>query len=194
MRTHTQDHTDTFPALMNTTTYDPTTNLVSISPAARWLSVYQTLDPLSVSIPGGRLGPVGAGGLLTGGGFSFYLYQRGPACDGVSNFEVVLANGFVVSANADDNADLWVALKGGVGSNYGVVTRIDMDAEPRTPIWGGERTYPASASDEVVTALAEWTEGIEGYQNGSAVVFWTYRPANEEIVVHTVLTDVGGEV
>lgn len=64
---------------MNTTTYDPTTNLVSISPAARWLYVYQTLDQLNVSIPGARLGPVGAGGMLTGGGFSFYLYQRGPS-------------------------------------------------------------------------------------------------------------------
>lgn len=78
-----------------------------------------------------------------------------------------------------------------VGSNYNVVMCTNMDAEPRAPISGGERTYPASASGEVVTALAEWTEGMEGYQNGSAVVFWTYKPADGEIVVHTVLTDVG---
>ncbi|GME65599.1 FAD linked oxidase [Neofusicoccum parvum] len=178
---------------MNTTTYDETQGLVSILPAARWLHVYQTLDPLNVGIPGGRIGTVGVGGLVTGGGFSFYLYQRGLVCDSVRNFEVVLASGKIINANSEENADLHTALKGGSG-NFGIVTRVDMNAFERAPIWGGTRTYPESATEDHIQAIVGWTENIENYQNGSAVIFWTYKPADGAIIVNSVLTDVGGAV
>lgn len=178
---------------MNTTTYNATAGVVSIQPAARWLSVYQTTDPLDVGVLGGRLATVGVGGLVTGGGFSFYLYQRGLVCDSVQGFEVVLANGTIVEANRGVNADLHTVLKGGSG-NFGIVTRIDMEAFERTPIWGGSRTYTADATEDHILAIVDWTDNIENYQNGSAVIFWTYKPSDGAIVVNSALTDVGGVV
>ncbi|KAF9634931.1 FAD linked oxidase [Lasiodiplodia theobromae] len=179
--------------LMNTTAYNATGGVVSIQPAARWLSVYQTTDPLDVGVLGGRLSTVGVGGLVTGGGFSFYLYQRGLVCDSVQGFEVALANGTIVEANRSVNADLYTVLKGGSG-NFGIVTRIDMEAFERTPIWGGTRTYTADATEDHILAIVDWTDNIENYQNGSAVIFWTYKPSDGAIVVNSVLTDVGGVV
>lgn len=56
--------------------------------------------------------------------YSFHTNSRGFACDNVGNFEVVLADGSIVNANAEENSDLWRSLKGASG-NFGFVTRID---------------------------------------------------------------------
>lgn len=56
--------------------------------------------------------------------YSFHSNLKGFACDSVVNFEIVLANGTIINANANENADLWKAQKGGSG-NFGFVTRID---------------------------------------------------------------------
>ena len=63
-------------------------------------------------------GDVGVGGLLLGGGVSFLSAQFGFACDNVLNYEVVLADGSIVNANATSNTDLFWALKGG-GNQFG---------------------------------------------------------------------------
>lgn len=53
---------------MNQTTYDRNRSTASIGPGSRWVNVYQVLDRLGVSVPGGRAGSVGVGGLTLGGG------------------------------------------------------------------------------------------------------------------------------
>jgi FAD/FMN-containing dehydrogenase len=70
---------------------------------------------------GGREGGVGVGGLTLGGSLSFHTARRGMAADDMANFEVVLADGSVVNANAQENPDLFKAFKGG-GNNFGVVS------------------------------------------------------------------------
>jgi FAD/FMN-containing dehydrogenase len=52
---------------------------------------------------------------------SFYSTKHGFACDSVLDFEVVLASGEVIHANAGENNDLFKSLKGGL-NNFGVVT------------------------------------------------------------------------
>ena len=52
---------------MNSTTYHAENLTASILPGARWSSVYNTLTPLGVMVPGGRAASVGVGGLVTGG-------------------------------------------------------------------------------------------------------------------------------
>jgi FAD/FMN-containing dehydrogenase len=79
--------------LMNSTKLDPETKIASIQPGSRWGQVYATLDPLGVTVPGGRAASVGVAGFLMGGGNSFFTAQQGFACDTVKNFEVVLTSG-----------------------------------------------------------------------------------------------------
>lgn len=110
---------------LNATSYDTDTKLASVEPGAKWRDVYDALTPHGVTTTGGRADLVGVGGFITGGGYSFYHGARGFACDNVQNFEVVLADGQIVNANANENADLWKALKGSSG-NLGFVTRFDL--------------------------------------------------------------------
>lgn len=57
-------------------------------------------------------------------------------------FEVVLPNGAIVNANQFSNIGLWIALKGGSGSNFGIVTRIDMKSLKQGKVRAGEVTTP----------------------------------------------------
>ncbi|KAK5630101.1 hypothetical protein RRF57_005816 [Xylaria bambusicola] len=110
---------------MNTTTYDIESKTASIQPGCRWKWVFETLAKYGVAVTGGRDSDVGAGGFILGGGNSFWSASHGWACDNVANFEVVLADGSIIQANAKENVDLWTALKGGSG-NLGIVTRFDI--------------------------------------------------------------------
>lgn len=110
--------------------------LVDIGPGARWRDVYAALDKHGLMVPGGREGPVGVGGLLLGGGISFLSGSRGLACDSVAAFEVVLADGRVVQASQTVHPDLFWAVKGG-SNNFGVVTKVRMQALRSRPVWGG---------------------------------------------------------
>jgi hypothetical protein len=98
--------------------------------------VYSKLDAIGVGTSGGRVATVGVGGLVTGGGISFFSREHGLVCDNVQTFQVVLANGTIVEATETENSDLYQALKGGSG-NFGIVTRIDMAAFPSGKMWGG---------------------------------------------------------
>lgn len=89
------------------------------------------------------------------GGLSCFSARKGFACDNVKNFEVVLANGQIVNANAEENSDLWLALKGG-SNNFGIVTRFDLLAFKQDYFWGGIRVWDEHASLQLLSAFADF--------------------------------------
>lgn len=180
---------------MNETKYNNDTGIASLSPGSRWNEVYRVLDPIDVGVQGGAIGSVGVGGLLLGGGFSPYLYQRGFAMDDIYKLEVVLANGTIVEASSDQNDDLYQALKGGGASNFGIVTRYDMRTFKRAPIWSTFRQYFEDDSTNAahIRALKHWTDNPEAYPNGAAFVWWTYRPRENRTVLLSSLSDTSGQ-
>jgi FAD/FMN-containing dehydrogenase len=91
---------------------------INVGPGRRWIDVYKALDGTGRTVLGGRTPDVGVGGLLLGGGIPSFSSEFGFACDHVSSYEVVLANGTMVKADKNVHEDLWWALKGG-GSNFG---------------------------------------------------------------------------
>ena len=91
---------------------------------------------------------------LSTGGLSYFSARKGFASDNVVNFEVVLANGEVVNANATSNSGLWWALKGG-SNNFGVVTRFDLRAFQQGSFWGGIVLYADSASPSLLEAFVD---------------------------------------
>ncbi|OBT98549.1 hypothetical protein VE01_03636 [Pseudogymnoascus verrucosus] len=108
-------------------------SVVKVGAGAKWLSVYQFLDPLGVAVAGGRNGDVGVGGLLLGGGIAHFSPRVGWACDNVVNFEIVLGNGTLTNANLTSHPSLFRALKGGA-NNFGIVTRVDLSTFPQGDI------------------------------------------------------------
>lgn len=167
---------------MNGTTYNAETEIASISPAARWGSVYAALEPLHRMVAGGRGSTVGVGGFLLGGGISHHAPRVGLSCDNVVNFQVVLANGSIADANKTSNADLFTALKGG-SSNFGIVTRYDMETFEQEDLWGGIVTWPASTADQHFKALVDFGLNPDRDPNAALIVFQGYSTASPTNVV-----------
>ncbi|KAH9999241.1 hypothetical protein F4779DRAFT_605429 [Xylariaceae sp. FL0662B] len=179
--------------LMSNTTYVPETKIARIGAGSRWREAYSALEPFGVTVPGGRTSTVGVGGFLLGGGNTFYTARRGFGCDNVVNYEVVIASGEIINANADENSDLFKALKGG-SANFGIVTRFDMQAFEAPELWGGLVSYPTSTTQQHIDAYVDWVDNIENYPDGSAISFWTYDPKAKDIIITAAYEDTTGSV
>lgn len=114
---------------------------VSVGPGQTWYDVYKVLDPLGLSVVGGREAGVGVGGFLLGGGISYFSGRFGWGCDNVKAYEVILADGRIVTASPTSNSDLYWALRGGGGSNFGIVSKFDLASFDQGLLWGGGRYY-----------------------------------------------------
>lgn len=179
---------------MTHVTYDAHTKLASIHPGPRWGDVYQELLKYDVCVTGARDGNVGIAGFLTGGGNSYYAGLHGFACDNVANFEVVLANGDVVNANATSHSDLWTALKGGSG-NFGIVTRFDMYTFPAKDIWGGIRAAARSEGDELAQTVVDFTNNNKKNAENAYILNYTFNPSlSPDILVAQVIVDSNGVI
>ncbi len=78
-------------------------------------------------------------------------------CSNVISYQVVLADGRIVTASADENADLWKALKGG-GNNFGVVSQFKLRAFPASEnIWSGTFVVMGFLGNAPIKAFHEHT-------------------------------------
>ncbi|GAW20870.1 hypothetical protein ANO14919_103820 [Xylariales sp. No.14919] len=125
---------------------------VSISAGESWGAVYDELGQRGLGCAGSRSARGGIGGLPTQGGLSFFSSRDGFICDDVINYEVALASGDIVNANAEENMDLWLALRGG-GNNFGIITSIRMRTFKQGPFYGGSLYYLGSKFPGQVEAL-----------------------------------------
>ncbi|KAF3032091.1 hypothetical protein E8E11_001310 [Didymella keratinophila] len=166
---------------LNFTLFDEGSNLLSGGPGVHWQAVYEYAESQGIMIPEARLGEVGVGSLLCGGGLSYHMHEKCLAMDSVKKYEVVLANGTIVKTSQEVNADLWLALKSSQ-CTFAIVTRFDLEAFPDPKLWGGVLSYANSAetTSNFVTALKRFTDDIETYLPGTAWVYWVHNGADSE--------------
>jgi hypothetical protein len=98
----------------------------------------------------------------------------------------------IINANADENADLFQALKGGSGANFGIVTKFDMFAFEAGNLWGGTATYNKTETPKLIDSYVKWTNNVANYPDGSSIIFWSYLPTIKDIVVLAAYEDTMG--
>ncbi|KAL2209517.1 FAD-binding domain-containing protein [Sarocladium strictum] len=126
-------------------------SLLTVGGGCTWSSVYDFLDPLNLTVVGGRAHQVGVGGSTLGGGISFYSGHYGLMCSNVVSYKVVLADGLITTASEDTNTDLWRALKGGA-NNFGVVAEFVLRVYPGGPVWNNFTITPSFMTSSVLRA------------------------------------------
>lgn len=110
-----------------------------------------------LAAPLGFVSNTGIAGLTLGGGFGYMTRRFGWTCDNLAGLDVVTAEGRVVRASENANADLFWALRGG-GGNFGVVTNFDYKLYPVGPmIMGGAIAWPASEVPGVLELFLQVT-------------------------------------
>ncbi|KAL5366281.1 hypothetical protein BJX96DRAFT_180588 [Aspergillus floccosus] len=169
---------------INSTVFNPQSTTASIGAGAKWASVYRALKKHGVAVTRGRADSVGVGGLVTGGGLSFFTAQHGFVCDNVQSFEVVLADGTLVIANSTSHSSLFRELKGG-SNNVGIVTKIELATFPQGDLWGGIIGHQASTIPLQIGALVNFTERIVDDPFASLVTIWQYTSESEQLEAAT---------
>ena len=87
---------------------------------------YEFLGQKNYPFPGGGCPTVGITGLILGGGWGYSSRYLGLACDSLIEVEIINNNGEKIIVNKDNNSDLFWALKGGGGGNFGVITLLTL--------------------------------------------------------------------
>ncbi|NNF28597.1 MAG: FAD-binding oxidoreductase [Gemmatimonadetes bacterium] len=108
--------------------------------------------------PMGTVSHTGVGGLATGGGFGRLARRYGLSLDNMTTVDVVAADGKLYQASAEENEDLFWAVRGG-GGNFGVVTSFEFQLHPmQRDVVGGAILYPLSMMRDVLERYREYHE------------------------------------
>jgi FAD/FMN-containing dehydrogenase len=129
----------------------------TVGAGASLVQVYDALGTRGRGIPGGSCPTVGIAGLTQGGGVGVLTRAYGLTCDSVTEMEVVLGNGTMLTASAGNNGDLFWALRGGGGGHLGVVTSFTFKTFAAPTITRAYVAWPFSAAGQVVP---RWLETI----------------------------------
>jgi len=130
-----------------------------VGAGALWGDVVPRASEFGLAALHGSSSNVGVAGYTLGGGVSFYHRKHGLACNQVTAIELVTADGEQVRVDANNDPDLFWALRGGGGS-FGVVTALEFDLLPLPEIFAGALLFPAEQAKEVLHGWHEWTAGM----------------------------------
>jgi FAD/FMN-containing dehydrogenase len=139
---------------LNGLTQGPST--VTIGPGAHGVDAVGALSAQGLALVTGSCPTVAAGGYIQGGGFGPLSRKYGMACDRLVSADVVLTDGTVVRADATHNPDLYWALRGGGGGNFGVVTRYEVRPIAISRITSFTLSFAFAAAQQVIAAYQQW--------------------------------------
>ncbi|HTX33157.1 MAG TPA: FAD-binding oxidoreductase [Solirubrobacteraceae bacterium] len=144
---------------------DPEARTVRVGGGCVWGEVDAATGEYGLATPSGIISTTGVGGLTLGGGLGHLTRGCGLTIDNLLEAEVVLANGDIVRANADEHPDLYWALRGG-GGNFGVVTSFLFRLHEVGTIFGGPTFWPADQGAEVLSVYREFLPSAPRELNG----------------------------
>jgi FAD/FMN-containing dehydrogenase len=115
---------------MNTVNVNISAGTATVGAGARLIDVYAALAQHGLALPAGSCATVGVAGLTLGGGISVLGRKFGLTCDNLLSAQVILADGRLLTCDANHDPDLFWALRGGGGGNFGVVTSFIFRTHP----------------------------------------------------------------
>ncbi|KAF9047035.1 FAD-binding domain-containing protein [Hymenopellis radicata] len=158
---------------------------VFVGPGALWIKVYEELASVNLTTTGGRASSVGVGGFLLGGGITPLSYKHGFANENILSYEVVLANGTVVTANAHHHSDLLEALRLG-STNYGVVTRFELPTFPITPLFAGLQVHDATNAHAILSNFPSFVHAADKSRESAAIFTIALASSMKQTMVITL--------
>ncbi len=136
--------------------FDSATGNVTMPAATDLHAVQQALAGAGRAIPTGSCPTVGVGGLALGGGMGADSRHAGLTCDALKWATVVLPSGETVTASADDHPDLFWALRGGGGGNFGVTTSMTFSTFPTADSDVVRVDFSPSSAAQVLAGWQTW--------------------------------------
>ena len=166
-----------------------------VGAGVRLRDLYRRLADYGVAIPAGTCPGVGIAGLTLGGGIGFLSRQYGLTCDNLLAVELVGAQGDVLRASEEENPDLFWALRGGGGGNFGIATAFTFRVHRIGEVAVFEMTWPWDDVAEVLDAWQRWapfaddrlTVGFAVPDPGAGVVIASGQFTGSRTELHTLI-------
>ena len=154
---------------------DPANKTVRVEGGCVWADVDHATHPFGLAVPSGFISTTGVGGLTLGGGIGYLARQYGLTIDNLLGVDMVLADGRFVTANVEENADLFWAVRGG-GGNFGVVTSFLFKGRPVHTVYGGPMFWPLEKAANLIDFWQDFILNAPDEMNGW-FAFVTVPPA-----------------
>jgi FAD/FMN-containing dehydrogenase len=127
-----------------------------IGAGARLIDIYTALAGVGRCLPAGTCPSVGIAGLTLGGGIGILSRKYGLTCDRLVSATVVTADGTSRTVSASVEPDLFWALRGGGGGNFGVVTSFTFDTVPAPQLVVFSLDFPVGSVPDVFGGWQQW--------------------------------------
>jgi FAD/FMN-containing dehydrogenase len=144
---------------------DPAARTVRVGGGCTWGDIDHATHAFGLAVPSGIISTTGVGGLTLGGGIGHLTRQYGLTIDNLLAADVVLADGKFVVASADENSDLFWAIRGG-GGNFGVVTSFLFQAHPVSIVCGGPMLWEMDQAADIMKWYREFIKQAPEEING----------------------------
>jgi len=145
---------------------DPTARTVRVGAGCLWGDVDHATHAFGMAVPCGFISSTGVAGLTLGGGIGYLSRRYGLTIDNLLSVDMVTADGRFVTASADENPDLFWAVRGG-GGNFGVVTSFEFRPQPVSIVQFGPTFWPLEQAADVLKAyrkfIGEAPEEVNGF-------------------------------
>ncbi len=163
---------------MRGVTIDVEARSARVAAGTLWLEVTGPASEAGLAPLSGSSPDVGVVGYSLGGGVSWLARKHGLAANSILAIELVTADGRLRRVDADHDAELFWALRGGGGS-FGVVTAMELALYPYSQMYAGAMFWPWERSAEVLHAWREWTKTAPDEATTSARIM--QMPPMEEV-------------
>lgn len=148
---------------------DPDSRVATIGAGLKWEAVQAAAAPLGLTAITGASPDVGAVGLTLGGGIGPLARSHGYTSDYATSFRVVTGDGEALTASAEENPDLFWALRGGKGG-LGVVTELRIELVPLPRIFAGAAIFDTEHIETVLRGWIDWTASAPADVTTSAAI------------------------
>ena len=165
-------------SLMRSVCVDPQARRARVEGGCTWGDVDRETQAFGLATPGGLISDTGVAGLTLAGGIGWLRSRYGLCIDNMVSADVVTADGRLITANDNENPDLYWALRGG-GGNFGVVVSFEFALHPVGPtVMFAAPIYPLSAGPGPIRFWRDFLADKHG-DIGSLVEFSTV-PESED--------------
>ncbi|HEY7335011.1 MAG TPA: FAD-binding oxidoreductase [Bryobacteraceae bacterium] len=144
---------------------DPSSRTVQVGAGCKWSDVDHATHAFGLAVPSGIISSTGVAGLTLGGGMGHLTRKYGLTIDNLLGVDMVLADGSFVTANADENTDLFWAVRGG-GGNFGIVTSFLFEAHPVHTVCAGPMFWNLEDAADVMKWYREFIQRAPEEMNG----------------------------
>lgn len=146
-----------------------TDNSVTLSSGTRLGVLYEKLFERNLIIAGGICSQVAIGGLISGGGIGYFIRKFGYTCDSLLEAQIVTGDGKIRTVSKNENPELFIAIKGAGGNNFGVITKVTVETHPINTVVYFNLVFPFVHAAKVINKFQNLSESTSDDLSGIVV-------------------------